>query len=402
MFKEVDVIFFVEHKDRELESIELVCSKLKEQGVKTIILSTFFHLIHLYFYKPKIIVFPYLLSKKDWPCELAYSLYGKNITYINMNWEQLLSTANQEYKKPQDSFVKKQVMQLSWSNNFKDNFLLKYNVEEKNIKIVGNISNEVLYKLLDKKDGWRYSLSKEYNLDDTKKWLFMPMNYGWAFASDKLIKSKILLGYDKNIAWEYRKYSQKCLKNFIYFINDISENDDYEIIIRPHPSITEEQYREVFIQEIGYIPKNILLNKSHSIREWIVSSDIIGSSWSTSVWDAYNIGKSVFLFTPFARPSWLDVWWNNKVVNLDKFDEILIGSNKKNIENMKTSNKISSLIIKDLKEYKSYKPNFSLIKLKLMLLVFIRFVSCKYLKCKFFKKYTNSVKHDFFELKKIS
>lgn len=30
----------------------------------------------------------------------------------------------------------------------------------------------------------------------------------------------------------------------------------------------------------------------------IVASDIVGSSWSTSVWDAYNVGKPVLLFTP--------------------------------------------------------------------------------------------------------
>lgn len=29
MFKEVDVIFFVEHKDRELESVKLIAERLK-------------------------------------------------------------------------------------------------------------------------------------------------------------------------------------------------------------------------------------------------------------------------------------------------------------------------------------------------------------------------------------
>lgn len=67
--------------------------------------------------------------------------------------------------------------------------------------------------------------------------------------------------------------------------------------MRPHPSITEDDYKKVFDEIIGYIPKNIYLNKAHSIREWIVASDIVGSSWSTSVWDAFL----------FKRPEWLDV-----------------------------------------------------------------------------------------------
>lgn len=396
MFKEVDVIFFVEHKDRELESIELICSKLKEQGIKTIILSTFFHLIHLYFYRPKIVVFPYLMSQKDWPVELVYSLYSDNIKYINMNWEQLLSTVNQEYKKPQDKFVKEQVIQLSWDKNFGDDFLVKNGVKEENIKIVGNLANELLYNLLDKKNEWRDFISKEFELDINKKWLFMPMNYGWAFASDKLILGKISAGYDENIAWKYRAYSQKCLKEFVYFIEKLSKEYTYEIIIRPHPSIIEEQYKEVFIEEIGYIPKNIYLNKAHSIREWIIASDIIGSSWSTSVWDAYNVGKPVFLFTPFKRPEWLNVWWNDVVVNLEKYDEILISSNKKNIEKIKTSNNIASLITDLLKEHKSYKNKLSFVHPKLILLLIMRYLSCKFFKCKLFSKYTNSVKYDYF------
>lgn len=351
MFKEVDVIFFVEHKDRELESIKLIAEKLKKEGKSSLILSVYFHVHYLYLYKAKTFVFPYLINQNDWPVSFVYKMYGDSVEYINMNWEQLISKVNEEYKKPQDNFVKKKVRHIAWNNYFEE-YLIRYGVNKDNIKITGNPANEILFKLLNKKNEWRRKLSKEFTLDTSKKWLFMPMNYGWAFSSDSLINAKIKKGYPEKIAWEYREYSQKCLNKFIYFIEKISKEYDYEIIIRPHPSITEDDYKKVFDKTIGYIPKSIYLSKAHSIREWIVASDIVGSSWSTSVWDAYNIGKPVFLFTPFKRPEWLDVWWNDEVVNLDDYKEEV--SNKISHKNSEgTIEKIAYFCIEKL----SHKPS---------------------------------------------
>lgn len=340
MIKNVDVIFFVEHKDRELESIKKIAERLHEKGISSVILSEYFHLQYLFYYKAKVFVFPYLLNKNDWPVNFIYATYGNTVSYINMNWEQLISKVNEEYKKPQDDFVRKKVHHIAWSKDFK-NYLLRYGVHKDKIEITGNPANEILASLLHHKETWKHKLSKEFNLDERKKWIFLPMNYGWAFASDTLINAKILKGYPAHIAWEYRTYSQKCLKEFIYFIDTLSQEYDYELIIRPHPSITIDNYIEVFKEQLGYVPVSVTLNKAYSIREWVISVDTVGSSWSTSVWDAYNIGKDVFLFTPYARPEWLDVWWNEKVLNVSStsgllFEEkdVLIESSIKSIEHI--------------------------------------------------------------------
>ena len=330
--KEVDVIFFVEHKDRELESVKLIASHLKKTGKKVLILSIFYHLNYLFKYKAKIFVFPYLLSKNDWPVSLLYKMYRDSAVYVNMNWEQLLAPVNLRYKKPKDDFTKKKVYQFCWDESFKS-FLIKNKVNEKNIIIGGNVANELLYEMRNKREDLRKNFSKKYHLDLNKKWLFLPMNYGWAFSGDSLIKRKIADGYPEKEAWEYREYSKKCLDEFIVFVNELKNRFDYEIILRPHPSISEGDYKKVFKEKLGFIPE-ILINKDYSVREWIITSDIIGSSWSTSVGDAYNIGKKVFLFTPYKRPDWLDVWWKNEIINIkniDEFDEKKL-SQKENVE----------------------------------------------------------------------
>lgn len=129
-------------------------------------------------------------------------------------------------------------------------------------------------KLFELNQSLKNNIAKEFLIDPKKEWLFMPMNYGWAFSSDKTIKAKIL-----KEAWEY---SQKCLNEFIKFINE------KEIIIRPHPGVSIEEYNKKFKEIIGKVPKNIFILKNYTIREWIIVSDIIGSSWSTSAQKSFS------------------------------------------------------------------------------------------------------------------
>lgn len=364
MIKNVDVIIFVEHKDRELESIEKLSETLKESGLKILVLSIHFHLHYLMFYKAKVYVFPYLINRHDWPCSLVYKMYGNSVRYLNLNWEQLLSKANIAYKKPQDEFVKNEVSHIAWNQNFKD-YLILNGVRDGNVHITGNPANEILFEMTGEYDKWRQKLSMELGLNIQKKWIFFPMNYAWAFATDSKIKSKIAKGFPADVAWDYRAYSKKCLLEFIPFVNELSKNKHTEIIIRPHPTITESDYEAVFNTEIGFVPDNVLINKSYSIREWIVASDLIGSSWSTSVWDAYNIGKPAFLFNPYERPDWLHVWWNDTVCNISKVEDL--DSIKKvdgSFSVAKTSELISGLV-KNLYEGSSPKLNKGISQLSL-------------------------------------
>lgn len=322
MLKQVDVIFFVEHKDRELEPVELVASKLHTMGYSSMILSTIFHLHYLFLYKAKVFVFPYLISKNDWPVNLVYSIYEDSVCYINLNWEQLIAPVIQEYKKPQDDFVRSVVKHISWEDDAFKDFLLKNGVSNDNIRVTGNPSNFILFEL--NKAGSlaiRNKLSQEFRLDVKKEWLFMPMNYGWAFLSDKTIKAKIRNGFPENQAWQYRRYSKKCLFKFINFIDEISTKEDCEVIIRPHPGVSVEMYEKKFKEIIGYIPKKVHILKDYTIREWIVASDIIGSSWSTSAYDAQKINKKAFLFFPYEIPVWLHSDWLNKMYKIMNYDE---------------------------------------------------------------------------------
>jgi len=402
MFKKIDVIFFVEHKDRELDSYKGVAKILKERyNISSLIISNFFHSYLLWIYRPKLIVWNNLTDNEGWPNGFIWNLYKDDLVYISHRWEQLLSPVNFKFKAPKHPFEKEKVKLFVWNENFKE-YLISNGVKKENIFVVGNIANNLLFNMKDKKEEFREIFSKKFNLNKTKKWIFLPMNYNWAFFTEEMVKRRIQNGYDEKIAWEYREYARKSLKEFIFFVNELSKKN-YEIILRPHPSITEDDYKKVFKEVLGFIPK-ILINKDYSVREWIISSDIIGSSWSTSVWDAYQIGKKAFYFTPFKRPEWLDTFWMREVENIKNIKEFEEFEKKES-----KSNKVSSIDTMALENFS--KTLYNLLPndypkihniewkyIKNFYKYFIKDKLCKYFNCFKIPKWQH---YDYFEWKEV-
>ncbi|THB65932.1 MAG: hypothetical protein D6B27_07755 [Gammaproteobacteria bacterium] len=318
----VDFLFLVEHEDRELSVVKEICKLLRNKGFSSVVLSAEFH-CHLFrCYKPQCVVFPYATDSDNWLVKF-FSAKKDSPAFVTLNWEQLLSNANKAFKRPRGELIQKHFYHLAWSDDFKS-FLVESGVAKENVEVLGNPAVELLYRACQNNEYWNGKLRDSYYIAKDKKIVFLPMNYGWAFFSDGKIKAKIEMGYDKNVAWEYRDYSQKCLKAFVGFIHEVSKNTSLHLVIRPHPSISIEQYFEIFDNQGHDIRKvnNITLTKEYTIKEWIAASDVVGSSWSTSVWDAVCIGKNGFLYTPYDRPKWLETSWNNKVPNIDKAEDV--------------------------------------------------------------------------------
>ncbi|AOW76476.1 hypothetical protein A3Q34_06150 [Colwellia sp. PAMC 20917] len=328
----IDFLFLMEHEDREGAALYNITERLSKKGYYCVILSTEFHSHRYGQYNPKCIVFPYSIDDKTWPVSFFRNKKWRESQLVSLNWEQLLSNANKEFKKPKSDVIKSFFKHLAWDESFKD-FLCSSGVRPTNVEVIGNPLHELLFHETLNSSDLTASLKKEFAIPHQADIYFFPMNYGWAFSSDKTIKAKIKMGYDENIAWQYRDYSKRCLNKFVKFITKaaIVNTTDY-FIIRPHPSISIEQYELIFKQLKLDIPKNILITKSYSIKEWISVAKLIGSSWSTSVWDSIKIGKIGFLFTPEPRPEWLNTFWNNKVTNLSSVEEFMVLTQEKGID----------------------------------------------------------------------
>lgn len=342
----VDVLFFAEHRDRELQTICEIARILRENyGLSVAIASVTFHaMISILCVCPKVVVVPFALNENDFPISIFRKVYKNSIVYANMNWEQILHSNNIEYKRPKDSFSKFKFKQLCWGKAHKQ-FLLESGVEESNIFITGNPSTSLLMKI-SSKSNLREVIAKKFCLPSNVIWHFFPMNDAWAFTSDYHIKTRIVNGYNPKNAWEYKEYMVKLVNQVIdWFIEmeNRSASKEFIIILRPHPSVSVEEYQKIFADKIGYIPKFIYLSKDLSAKEWLVASDTCFTTFSTVALDATCIGKPAYLMEPINFPAFLKMTWHDKLPHIYCYNDFW--------EKLSKDNHTHSEIITEFKNY---------------------------------------------------
>lgn len=312
-----DVVFFIEHVDRELDVVLEIADLLAKRGLRSRILSVFFHGQHLLRGSiPRIVVVPYVMGESGWPVRLVRELYGKSVPIINMNWEQLLSPANQLYKRPRDDFSRTGVHHIAWDPAFKE-FLRRHGVPVERIRICGQPADELFRRQLVRGPAVRRELAASLGLSEDRPWVFFPTNYAWAFTTDFLVRTRINAGYDEATAWEYQRFAKASHTVFTKWLCGTAERqEDRLFIVRPHPSVSEEQYRGRFIEVHGSIPENVVVTKAANVRQWLPAVDSVFSSWSTVALDAHRAGIPAYLMAPFEWPTWLYMEWLALLPNL--------------------------------------------------------------------------------------
>lgn len=328
----VDVVFFVEHADRELEIVQRMADRLAERGISSLVCSVFFDAHRLLALRAKVFVFPYVMGPDYWPVTVVSELYGHDAVTVNLNWEQLLSVANRAYKRPRTPFQREQVYQLAWDDGFRE-YLEGHEVRPDRIHVLGNPARDILSEQIQRSDEMRTTLGRELGLDTGKVWVFFPMNYGWAFTTDLLIRTRIAAGYDPKVAWEYQAYSRRNLALFLrWTAASARKTPSHLFIVRPHPAESPEQWVEQFECECGGVPDNVVITRHRSVREWLPAADAVFSSWSTVAFDAFEAGMPAFLIAPEAWPDWLYTSWYSrvpKVVSTEEFDAAIAGTTRR-------------------------------------------------------------------------
>ena len=329
-----EVYFFIEHKTREYESMKKISQILASKySISSKILSIPFHSHHLVFLKsPALFLLPYCISMHDWPFKAIYQHFSSNVAIMNMCWEQLLTKSNKDYKKPRGQYLLNKIYYIAWNTEFK-RYLTDVGVKKDNIEICGNPNLSLLESLKQSTMNISKTIRNRYSICENYKICFLPMNYAWAFLSQREIKHRITRGYDREKAEKYHEISKKSLNMFIDFVSNLAEKHSHLIfVVRPHPGVITTQYKSMFGTRMS---KNIIISSEYSVNEWILASDIVGSSWSTVVHDANLYGKQTFLFQPIPLPDWLYVDWMDKVPklkNINEFDELVYNEKQDRVE----------------------------------------------------------------------
>lgn len=325
--KKIDVLLFIEHIDRELELAEEIKSALNDNGFSCKILSSIYHnLLAILNYDAKIIVTPSTSFGKgsiSWCYENSTLNSPK---FINLNYEQFISSWKGKYKSPKHEVSKNKQIHYCWGESFKQ-FLKLSGIPEANIKITGRPYFQLLSEKYETKN-FRSDIASKTGIDPTKKWFFIGLTDGLAFVNEQKVKYIIQQGGDEEGLRSHIKNVKKTIEHTLSWITNYENNTNYIFILRPHPSISVNQYKELIFNLIGYLPRNIIITKISTAQKWIVSSDKFLTNYSTLTLDASALKIPFNILNPL-KSDLSEYWWLKEGLEInseERFDELLRGN----------------------------------------------------------------------------
>lgn len=316
----IDILYFYEYASRELDVACAVASILKKRGVHIAVLQWPTEIQRkITSLRPKLIVLPFCYSAESFLPLLAY---WRDALYFNATWEQLFYVGNRTSKTPRGVFPIQYVLHHAWSLEYAE-FLKRAGIPENHIFLNG----QPAYTLYDKpyRDYYasREILAERYHLDINKKWVFFPENYNWAFYSEATLRRILSEGQSQEDMDAMRDYCERSLAVVLEWCRKAAHQTEIELLLRPRPSTTLEEFNAKVQQYMTDIPANIHIHQHESVREWILASDLIISSHSTSLIEAAIAKKPIYILDPYPMPKPLVASWHQYVVHVSTEEAFL-------------------------------------------------------------------------------
>ena len=321
MLKKIDVLWLVEHTVREMDVACAVKSLAQARyGMNITIRNIYLHaneVMREYF--PSIVVFPFLYRISD----LAINDYVEawpGAIYFNLAWEQVHYKAHLRMKAPGDVFTRNKVTHHAWGEFYK-NYLIKSDVPSEHIFVNGNPAYQLYKEPYNKYFKQRGQLAQENGIDPAKRWVFVPENYKWAFFSDEKLKRSAEKGGNMEEHLKMRAFCRESLAQVLKWCNETGKNDALEIIFRPRPA-TNSQHMETFFREnVNGTSTHLHFTKADTVRDWIMASDVVFSSYSTSLIESAIAGKPIYMLEPIPIPESLYCDWYELVPRIHSIAE---------------------------------------------------------------------------------
>ena len=263
-------------------------------------------------YKPQIVVLPHCYQIQSYP--QAMPLNWRKSIYLNLAWEQILYEGNRKVKTPRGDFAKHFVLHHSWSDAFAK-YLEGQAIPEKNIFVNGNPSYTLYEAPYSQYFKCREELAGKYALDPERQWVFFPENYVWSFYDDPSLEGLVRLGATPEHVEEMTRFCQRSLEETTKWCAAAALEGGIELILRPRPATPLNDFKAAIGNILKSLPSRLHITKSESTREWILASDVIVSSYSTSLIEAAIAGKSAYLLEPYPIPASLHCEWHRYITH---------------------------------------------------------------------------------------
>jgi surface carbohydrate biosynthesis protein len=321
--RRVDAVIFIEHVARELDIACILKHLLWEKYRHTVAVYPLFGSAGRIERRvePRVVVLPYCYSAVDHGIRDILPGWTERMIF-NLAFEQIYSKANLRLKAPRDKFAREKVYHHAWGEFYSD-FLRNSGVPQERVFVNGNPTYALYSPPYSAYYPSRTQLSQKYGLDLNKQWIFVPENYGAAFFSEGKINLYARFGYQKNEAVHYKQYAHKSLQEVILWCQRLAMEPNIELIVRPRPATPQKEFLTFCREVLGQTLPRFHVIKHGSVREWILASDVVASSYSTSLIEAAIAKKELFMFLPFEIPDFLEAEWYSLVEKITSLEEFL-------------------------------------------------------------------------------
>ena len=269
--------------------------------------------------KPDVVVLPYAYHQRY---NNHYLLRWRTATFFNLTWEQLFYPGVVAAKSPHGEFAVSHVIHHAWSETYAD--LLRANgVPERHIFIGGQPAYALYQDPYRRYFKPRSQIAQETGLDPARRWVFLPENYNWAFYDDAMLAELIRSGQPTAQVAAMRKVVTTSFEASMRWCAALARRSDIELIIRPRPATSPERFRMRVEEVVGTLPPHLNITVRDTVREWILASDVVMSSYSTSLIEAAVAGRPSYILEPVPWPESLHADWHALLPHLRTEEEVM-------------------------------------------------------------------------------
>jgi surface carbohydrate biosynthesis protein len=287
MKRDVDILIFLEHLNRELDTALLLKILLSSRGYSVKLASVYFDLWEsVATLRPDLLIVPWAYSEVKKYCRF-FPQPEKGLRILNLHHEQLgVESYMESHMAPSGEAEK--VFHLAWGGRF-DRILRARGVPPERIFRTGNPRLDFLRSDMRSFTPDREVLCERYGLDPEKKWVFVVGNFSIVSVSDGFIRKKVRQGradYPDAVGRIRALYA----RTLDWMERLAEENRKIEVIYRPHPA---ERLTPQLLERVRRVP-GLKLIPDLPIGDWILQAESVFVWSSTSSVDALAADRPVF------------------------------------------------------------------------------------------------------------
>lgn len=287
MKRDIDILVFVEHLNRELDTALLLKILLSRRGYSVKLASVYYDLWEsVAVLRPDLVVVPWAYSEVRKYCRFSPQP-GKGIRILNLHHEQLgVEGYMESHMAPKGEAEK--VFHLAWGERF-ERILRSRGVPPELIFRTGSPRLDFLRPDMRHFSPGRENLSVRYGLDPGKRWVLVVGNFSIVSVSERFVREKVRQGRKEYpAAVERARWLYGRTLDWMQRLAE--ESPDIEVIYRPHPA---ERLTPQLVERVGRVPRLKLIAEG-PIGDWILQAGTVFVWSSTSSVDALAADRPVF------------------------------------------------------------------------------------------------------------